>query len=279
MTKRKGIDRTCYNGSANSHKTREGTGWHYSHLEGKVVCGYQVHAAIVGTGDSSLFYSLKRCCPEENGTKINMTLDIIRSLPDDVGACVLMDSWYTNPGVLDACREKGCHLIGAMKTNRILYPDGKRTSASALAASLDPGCFHPVTVKGRTYMVYRYEGVLNKIDHAVVLLSYPLAAFGKKSALRVFLCPDSSQKSTSPSLRCNRIRRTATASTPRGSRLFFMLCTSASRPRTLKNSWTASSPLSSADGSTPSPASATATPGWTWRSPPAHLSALRWAAS
>ena len=135
--------------------------------------------------------ALRHCCPE-NGTKIDMTLDIIRSLPDKTGAYVLMDSWYINPGVLDACLEKGCHLIGAMKTNRILFPEGKRTSASNLAASLDPGCFHPITVKGRTYMVYRYEGPLNKIDNAVVLLSYPAGAMGKKCALRVFLCSDSS---------------------------------------------------------------------------------------
>ena len=63
---------------------------------------------------TKLCYSLKRCCPER-GPKIDMTLDIIRSLPDKTGAYVLMDSWYTNSGVLDACREKGCHLIGAMK--------------------------------------------------------------------------------------------------------------------------------------------------------------------
>ena len=79
-----------------------------------------------------------------------------------------------------------------MKTNRILYPEGKRISASDLASSLDIGCFHPVTVKGRTYMVYHYEGTLNKIDHAVVLFSYPAGAFGKKKALRVFLCSDTS---------------------------------------------------------------------------------------
>jgi hypothetical protein len=98
--------------------------------------------------------------------------------PKSNGAYNLMDSWYTNPSVLDACQEKRCHLIGAMKTNRILFPEGKRTPACDLAASLVPGCFHPVTVKGRTYMVYRYEEPLNKIDHAVVLLSYPAAAMG-----------------------------------------------------------------------------------------------------
>ena len=177
--------------SSKAKRPTEGAGWHYSHLEGKVVYGFQVHAAIVGTGDASLCHCLKRCCPE-NGTKINMTLQIIQALPDHAGAYLLMDSWYTNPSILDACREKDCHLIGAMKTNRILYPDGKRTTAANLASSLAPGCFHPVTVKGHTCMVYRYEGPLNKVDHAVVLLSYPAAAVGKKNALRVFLCSDTS---------------------------------------------------------------------------------------
>lgn len=177
--------------SSKAKRPTEAAGWYYSHLERKVIYGYQVHAAIVGTGDISLCSSLKRCC-SENGSKIDMTLDVIRSFPDHTGAYVLMDSWYTNAKVLDACLEKSCHLIGAIKTNRILYPDGKRTSAADLASSLASERFHPVTVKGRCYMVYRYEGALNKIDHAVVLLSYPLDAVGKKSALRVFLCSDSS---------------------------------------------------------------------------------------
>ena len=83
--------------SSKAKRPTQEAGWHYSHLEGKVVYGYQIHAAIVGTGNTSLCYSLKRCCPE-NGTKIDMTLDIIRSLPDKTGAYVLMDSWYTISG-------------------------------------------------------------------------------------------------------------------------------------------------------------------------------------
>lgn len=83
-----------------------------------------------------------------------------------------------------------CHLIGAVKTNRVLYLEGKSVSAPDLAASLAPGCFHYVAVKGCTYRVYRYEGALNKIDRAVVLLSYPARAVSKKCALRGFLCSD-----------------------------------------------------------------------------------------
>ena len=38
--------------------------------------------------------------------------------------------------------------------------------------------------------MYRYEGNLNGIENAPVLLSYPEKAFGKPKALRAFLCMD-----------------------------------------------------------------------------------------
>ncbi len=142
--------------SSKAERPTEGSVWHYSHLAGKVVYGYQVHAAIVSTGKTTLCYSLKRYS-KEGGTKVEMTLDVINSLPDQAGAYILMDRWYTNPDILDECREKGCHLIGAMKTNRILYPNGQRTSAIDYARTLSQSQFHLVTVKGREYWVHRYD--------------------------------------------------------------------------------------------------------------------------
>jgi len=86
------------------HPTK-GTRWYYSHLEGKVVYGYQVHAAIVSTGKTGLCYSLKRYS-KGNSTKVEMTLDVLQSLPDQAGAYLLMDSWYTNSDILNGCRKR-----------------------------------------------------------------------------------------------------------------------------------------------------------------------------
>lgn len=47
-----------------------------------------------------------------------------------------------------------------------------------------------MTVKNQKYYVYRYEGKLNGIENAVVLLSYPEKAFGNPKALRAFLSTD-----------------------------------------------------------------------------------------
>ena len=44
-----------------------------------------------------------------------------------------------------------------------------------------------MTVGNQKYYVYRYEGKLNGIENAVVLLSYPEKAFGNSKALRAFL--------------------------------------------------------------------------------------------
>ena len=51
--------------------------------------------------------------------------------------------------------------------------------------------FDLVTVRKQKYYVYRYEGRLNGIKNGVVLLTYPVGAFGKESALRAFISTDS----------------------------------------------------------------------------------------
>ena len=61
--------------------------------------------------------------------------------------------------------------------------------AKELAAELSVthNGFDLVTVKKRNYYVYRYEGNLNGIENAVVLLSYPEKVFGNPKALRAFI--------------------------------------------------------------------------------------------
>ena len=61
--------------------------------------------------------------------------------------------------------------------------------AKELAAELSVthNGFDLATVKKRKYYVYRYEGNLNGIENAVVLLSYPEKAFGNPKALRALI--------------------------------------------------------------------------------------------
>ena len=82
-----------------------------------------------------------------------------------------------------ALLKKGFYTIGALKTNRILYPCGIRQKASAFALHLrktDPN-ISLVTVDKRQFYVYRYEGNLNDVPNTVVLLSYPTPCLGFQS--------------------------------------------------------------------------------------------------
>ena len=104
-------------------------------------------------------------------------------------AYFLCDCWYVSEKMINTFVQKGFHTIGALKTNRLLYPSGMKKKLSELAAELsvtEKG-FDLVTVKNRKYYVYRYEENLNGIENAVVLLSYPKKAFGNPKALRAFI--------------------------------------------------------------------------------------------
>ena len=100
-----------------------------------------------------------------------------------------MEKMHVSEKIINTFVQKGFHTIGALKTNRLLYPSGMKKKLSELAAerSTTHKGFDLVTVKKRNYYVYRYEGNLSGIENAVVLLSYPEKAFGNPKALRAFI--------------------------------------------------------------------------------------------
>ena len=176
--------------SSKAKNPTEGTGWHYAHLENDFVFGHQVHTTMVECGEADLCYGMSRY---EKGkkTKIEMTLDIISELPHaKQKSYALLDSWYTSAAVINGFTSKNYSVIGAIKTNRVIYPDSAKISIADYAKTLTADAFHSVTVKNVEYLVFRHEGRLNGIEKAAVLLTYPKDNFGVKSALRVFICTD-----------------------------------------------------------------------------------------
>lgn len=83
-----------------------------------------------------------------------------------------MDSGYACKQLLQKAAEKRITMIGALKTNRVLFPNGKRCPAYEYAASLPNGQYHLVAVGGHEYWIHRYEDPLTGAKNAVVLLSY-----------------------------------------------------------------------------------------------------------
>ena len=105
---------------------------------------------------------------------------------------LLCDSLYICYKVMNSFLGRGFYTIGALKTNRIVYPHGIKCSVSRLAAALKESAFplHTVTVKERKYNIFRYEGNLNGIDNAVVLISFPVGEMNNPKTLRAFISTD-----------------------------------------------------------------------------------------
>lgn len=103
---------------------------------------------------------------------------------------LLCDSWYTSRTIIEAALSRGTHVIGALKTNRILYPQGIRIQAKQFATHIQKEDTDLVTISGETYRVYRYEGALNDIEYGAVLLCWPKEASMEPKNMRCFLSTD-----------------------------------------------------------------------------------------
>ena len=165
--------------------------FHQSHLKGKQDYGHQAVAVMLSCNGLVLNYSI--VLYDKFKSKIKIVQEIAEELPiPPVISYFLCDSWYTCGGIMDAFLKKGFYAIGALKTNRVLYPCGIKQKLSEFALYLrktDAGV-SLVTVGNRSYYVYRYEGSLNGIENAVVLISYPKDAFHTQKALRAFISTD-----------------------------------------------------------------------------------------
>lgn len=176
--------------SSKAENTIQEASFHQSHLKKKQVYGHQLLTTMLSDGNKVLPYSIERYRKGEK-SKIQMVCETVAELPLPKGkAYGLCDSWFTNKDVINAHFKKGYHLIGALKTNRVIYPKGVSIQVKDFAQYIEKNDVCLVTVNNSKYWTYRYEGNLNGIDNAVVLFCWPENAFNKDGTLHTFLCTD-----------------------------------------------------------------------------------------
>ena len=167
--------------------------FHQSHLKKKQDYGHQAVGIMLSCNGIVLNYAVVMY--DKSRSKIQIVCDIAAELPPaPTPSFFLCDCWYSCVKVMDAFLLKGFYTIGALKTNRVIFPAGIRQQVSQFAQFIRKTDTNVslVTVDKRQYYVYRYEGCLNDLEDAVVLISYPKGAFGLAHALRAFICTDCS---------------------------------------------------------------------------------------
>ena len=165
--------------------------FHQSHLKKKQDYGHQAVAVMLSCNEITLNYAI--VLYDKSKSKVAIVQNIADELPKaPVKSYFLCDSWYSSSKIMEHFIRKGYYTIGALKTNRIIYPCEIRIQAGKFATYLrkQDADVSLVTVDRRKFYVYRYEGKLNDIENAVVILSYPKEAFLNPKALRVFISTD-----------------------------------------------------------------------------------------
>ena len=164
--------------------------FHQSHLDHRKVWGHQLLTTMLSCNGKLVPYVMERY-ERERESKIDIVCRIVESLPVATGATYgLCDSWFTCQRVIEAHWKRGFHVIGGLKTNRVIYPKGVRIQIKEFAQYIKKTDVHLVTVGRKAYWVYRHEGALNGVDDAVVVLCWPKNAFHKPGCLHAFLSTD-----------------------------------------------------------------------------------------
>ncbi|MGW8428356.1 hypothetical protein ACWGJQ_23295 [Peribacillus simplex] len=114
-------------------------------------------------------YSIRK----QQKVKNNLSIGMIKRNPSfQQPIYLLCDSWFTSRSNIGAALSKGIHVIGALKTNRILYPQGIGLQAKEFATHIQEDETDLVTVVNESHPIYRYEGALNDLNHGIVMMCW-----------------------------------------------------------------------------------------------------------
>lgn len=181
--------------SSKAKNVIEKCSFHNSHLKGKTVYGHQILVSLLSCDGLVLPYSID-IYDKDNMSKIEMTQNLISSLPKPENkGYVLCDSWYSCKAIFNSSVEAGYSYIGALKTNRVIYPEGYKRLGIKLhkfATTLKIEDFDLVTVKDQEYYIYNYVGDLKDRKNVSITLSYPKESFHKEGSLKTFISLDNS---------------------------------------------------------------------------------------
>lgn len=190
------VDDTICEKTVPSTKAKQpiaGCGFHQSHLNHKTVYGHQFVTVMLQCGDLVLPYDTV-LYEKEKDSKIQIAKRVITTLPKPVHTgYVLADSWYSCQEIFEASLKVGYHFIGAIKSNRKIFPRGfrkKGIQVGEFARSLKLHELDLVTIKGNDYYTYTYLGKINGMHKVKIVISWPAKAVFVPRAMKVFISTD-----------------------------------------------------------------------------------------
>ena len=175
------IDDTLTNKNTSTKKI-EGLDFHNSHADGnKPKWSHCLVTSHYKINDYSIPLDFRQYHRKESSKKLSkkfldkneLAMELINEFtPVTKNNYLLVDSWYTSAKILLHGLINGCHTIGRIKSNRVIYPAGIKTNVKKFSSYIRTNETSLVTASNNKYYVYRYEGKVNDIENVVVLISW-----------------------------------------------------------------------------------------------------------
>lgn len=155
----------CYN-----HSTMLGTVLSHDYVTGFHLCENVCFPSSV-----KLYGNPKRCA--EKGMPFKTKLQLCNEIIDEHSpkarkTVVLIDSWYTVNEVISRCNKHGYDWIGDMKSNRIVFYDGRKMHVTELVALLrERGQFTDVIIDGEIYQAAKVTAYIPSLkENAAIVI-------------------------------------------------------------------------------------------------------------
>ena len=144
--------------------------YHKDHAKKGYVFGHQVVTALLQAGDIllplvPLLYSRKTV------TKIQLAIQQIHLALKYVNVReVIMDSWYMAAEIIHLCTSKGITVIGAVKSNRIIYVNGMPRQLKSYRRGLKRKDWTMMIIDEEKYLVHECIFMMKNIGRIKLLL-------------------------------------------------------------------------------------------------------------
>ena len=147
-----------------------GAQYHKDHAKNGYVFGHQVVTALMQSGNITLplmplLYSKK------SATKIQLAIQQIKIALKYVNIReVIMDSWYMAAEIIHLCVSKGITVIGAVKSNRIIYVNEKPRQVKSYRRGLKHKDWTLIIIDEEKYLVHECIVLMKNIGLIKLLL-------------------------------------------------------------------------------------------------------------
>jgi hypothetical protein len=126
--------------------------------------------------DSLKLYGNEKKCREkgiEFKTRLQLACDIIdEHTPLAKKTIWLWDSWFTCQAMASKCRSHGYSWVGEIKSNRIVFYEGKRYRLDELFDKLrSDGGFFDVVLKGEVYSAFKADVFMPKMGYFSIVMN------------------------------------------------------------------------------------------------------------